>query len=446
MSHRRHAWRKENKAAKESQVNIKPQHKRDTTETKEVNGMITKRNKCMTILCRADALVGGKHCAKHKPKDKGKHKVCANVSCKNHAPKDSVFCGIHRPKTQSIKPSKVGCATGNVLVFTTPEGIEVYGGGSSRQGGWWVMNPLPDLAIGPSEIVKKGSKHKFPKGWLIDSIIEPAVPIVSLDFPDYGVPKDLGKVFWLSLVEDIYTHEVKRISCQCMGGHGRTGVQLCILAHYLLPDSQHKWKDAGELIDWVREKMCVHEVEARSQQDYIAKVCDIPVGEYKVGHSKWSGTSAYGGANWNYDGTQWSQLADEAEDFGDSDDEGDSVSKIHTAPQSNIDLDLEDMQGTGLPATQLKQLTGCDVFDRSDDDFIEEDDTVFECIQCDQREIWSDGLAPLDDIGAMACMECGGEMIDITDLPETQEDLRLWMAQQDASITQVDIKRQAEEE
>ena len=68
------------------------------------------------------------------------------------------------------------------------------------------------------------------------------------------------------------------------------------------------------------------------------------------------------------------------------------------------------------------------------------------CIQCDQREIWSDGLAPLDDIGAMACMECGGELIDITDLPETQEDLRLWMAQQDASITQVDIKRQAEEE
>mgnify|MGYP003114539343 CR=1 FL=1 len=373
---------------------------------------------------------GGK---KMKGKQK-KRKVCLNVKCNNDAPKDSAFCGLHKPKTTIKTHSKVGCHTGNVLVFTTPEGIEVYGGGSSRQGGWWVMNPLPDLAIGPSEIVKKGnSSHSFPKGWLIDSVVTPDVPIVSIDFPDYGIPTGLGKVFWLSLVEDIYTHNVKRISCQCMGGHGRTGVQLCILAHYLLPDSEHEWKDAGELIDWIRDRMCVHEVEARKQQDYIAKVCDIPVGEYKVGERSWGGYGGYGGnvvsgnSNWDFDGTQWSKIQDDLDSMIDIDDFDDKIE----------DGDIGDDHA-------LKQLTGCDVFDRPPHGPINEDDCVYECIECDQREIWMLGSAPLDEMGGMSCLQCKGDMIDITDLPETQADLQYWISAQD--IDQVDIKVQGEEE
>jgi len=214
---------------------------------------------------------------------KDERKICANVKCKNTAPKDSIFCGVHRPKSKkktSTHVSKVGCHEGNVLVFTTPEGIEVYGGGSSRGGGWWVMNPRPDLALGPKDIIMKHqTKHDFPEGWNVTDMLEQPVPLVGIDWPDYSIPTNLGRLFWLTLVEDIYTRGVKRISCQCMGGHGRTGVQLAILAHYLLPESQHEWKDAGELIDWVRKHMCVHEVEATSQQQYIADVCDIPVGD-----------------------------------------------------------------------------------------------------------------------------------------------------------------------
>lgn len=432
MSHRRHAWRKDNRDEEEPQVHIKQQNKNTTTKSKEVNGMIRNTNTqptCKTMLCRTKAMIGESHCLKHKPKGQ---KLCANIKCKNQAPKDSIFCGLHRPKVKGATQgaySKVGCHKGNVLVFTTPEGIEVYGGGSSREGGWWVMNPLPDLAIGPKEIVNKAvNAHKFPKGWLVDSIAEPAVPIVALDFPDYSIPKNLGKVFWLSLVEDIYTHGVKRISCQCMGGHGRTGVQLCILAHYLLPDSQHEWKDAGELIDWVRKHMCIHEVEARKQQDYISEVCDIPIGEYKVASSRYS--SAYsGGTNWNFDGTQWSSVANNLDDdFGDSDGEGDAVGGIHSALQSDIDLDLDDMVS---PKVQTSVQSFGNLAEHMDDSPVEEDDIVYECMICDVREIWSVGTQLSTNNGYMKCLDCGGDMIDITDLPETQEDIRMWIIQQD---------------
>ena len=102
--------------------------------------------------------------------------------------------------------------------------------------------------------------------------------------------------------DDIKEFNIKVISTQCAGGHGRTGVQLAILAHYLIPTEQHTWKDAGELIEWVREQHCTHAVEAKSQQQYIADVCEIPLGENKIHEPSWGG--GYGG----YSG--WSTLYD----------------------------------------------------------------------------------------------------------------------------------------
>ena len=151
-----------------------------------------------------------------------------------------------------------------------------------------MMNPLPDVAIGPSEIVSKGHKqlagvgdHQFPKGWKASNTQASDIPtaVFSIDWPDYSIPTGLGREFWLALVEDIYTKGVKTISCQCMGGHGRTGVQLAILMHYLTPKDKRTWKDAADLVMEVRKRMCEHCVESKSQQKYIAEVCDLPEGE-----------------------------------------------------------------------------------------------------------------------------------------------------------------------
>jgi hypothetical protein len=320
---------------------------------------------------------------------KKQRKICATKTCGNDAPKTSDYCGNHRAKSNGglTYVPKSECHKGNVLVFTTPEGIEVYGGGSSRGGGWWRMEPLPDIAIAPSEIMAKGisamkhGKHDFPDGWKASSTHVPSnIPaLFSIDWPDYSIPKGLGREFWLALVEDIYTKGVKTISCQCMGGHGRTGVQLAILAHYLLPESQHTWKDAGELVLWVRKHMCYHEVEAVSQQRYIAEVCDLPMGEAQVEERSWGGY-AYAGYNTK---SVYQHLNDDLDDTEDG--LGWSWSKTGWT-KSTPSLDGDDSE------------------------------RVFECLNCDAQEVIS-GHVERNEAGEIQCITCEGSMmVDVTDV------------------------------
>lgn len=180
-------------------------------------------------------------------------------------------------KVESMWKSKAGCHTGNILVFSTG-GVDVYGGGSSRNGCWYRMDPLPDLALGPSDVVKR-NVFSFPDGWAISKYAPKPPVIIPIDWPDYSIPRTLKREFWLDLAHDIKTQDIKTVSCQCVGGHGRTGVQLAILAHLLIPKEEHTWTDSAQLIRFIRSRMCEHEVEAASQQQYIADVCQIPLGE-----------------------------------------------------------------------------------------------------------------------------------------------------------------------
>ncbi len=219
-------------------------------------------------------------------------------------------------KPQTKLPSKSSCHTGQKLIFTTVEGISVYGGGKNRQGGWHKMDPLPQLAMGPSETLGGwgvGSKTEVPEGWSCEQHLEVITPplMLSLDWPDFSIP-NVSKYFWYAVIDDIREHGIKTVSTQCAGGHGRTGVQLAILA-YLLGSEEERvaWPDAGVLVDWVREQHCVHAVEAKSQQQYIADVCDIPLGVNKIheptynygGYTGgWSGKAKAGGeATTGYD-------------------------------------------------------------------------------------------------------------------------------------------------
>ena len=173
--------------------------------------------------------------------------------------------------------SKGNCHTGNILVFSTG-GVDVYGGGSSRDGCWYRMDPLPDLALGPDNVVNR-TVVSFPDGWAISKYAPKPPVIIPIDWPDYSIPRTLKREFWVDLAHDIKTQDIRTVSCQCVGGHGRTGVQLAILAHLLIPEEEHTWSDSAELIRFIRSRMCEHEVEAASQQRYIAEVCQIPLGE-----------------------------------------------------------------------------------------------------------------------------------------------------------------------
>jgi len=176
---------------------------------------------------------------------------------------------------------KGNCHTGNIPVIEE-QGVIVYGGGTNRDGGWHTMAEVPDLALGPKGVMRSVHYNDvIPDGWkCANAFIAQQVPIlIEIDWPDFSIPRNLGKEFWLALVDDIKERGIKTVSCQCMGGHGRTGVQLAILMHYLTPEDKRTWKDTADLVMEVRKRMCEHCVESKSQQTYIAEVCDLPEGE-----------------------------------------------------------------------------------------------------------------------------------------------------------------------
>jgi hypothetical protein len=167
------------------------------------------------------------------------------------------------------------CHSGQNLVFTIGD-VEFYAGGRNRSGGWQKA-PVPiELAMGPSETLSlAGSGTVVPKGWKCEGELPKPPKFISFDWPDFSIP-DVEQSFWLALRDDIVENKITTVSCQCAGGHGRTGVQLSILA-YLLSDKP-QWETAEELILWVREKHCDHAVENKGQQQYVADVCGIEMG------------------------------------------------------------------------------------------------------------------------------------------------------------------------
>ena len=225
------------------------------------------------------------------------------------------------------------CHKGQNLVFKTPSGIEVYGGGKNRSGGWDKLPFIPDLAMGPSETLTGFSylmdKTTVPEGWHCENFAgtRDPPPTISLDFPDFGIPK-VGVDFWYALVQDIEQHEVITISTQCAGGHGRTGVQLCIL--YQLLHTEHPYYDTAGLIKMIRDMHCHHAVETQEQQEYIAEVCGLPVGENVI-VDRWN---TYGGGGLGKGHTshtsddKWKDILDEKWDTFDWDSEYEPEVKI----------------------------------------------------------------------------------------------------------------------
>ncbi len=185
--------------------------------------------------------------------------------------------------------SKHNCHTGQEPIFTSADGITFYGGGKNRSGGWHKMSPLPDLAMGPSETMHGGVTSKddtiVPDGFSCAKFIgssEPEPLFIHLDFPDFGIPASPA-LFWYALVDDIREHQLTRVSVQCAGGHGRTGVQLCIFRYLTATEEERaSYTSAADLIEWVRDAHCHHAVETNGQQQYIADVCDLPVGKAMI--------------------------------------------------------------------------------------------------------------------------------------------------------------------
>ena len=95
-------------------------------------------------------------------------------------------------------------------------------------------------------------------------------PCIGIEWPDGGIPA-VSLEWWGELATAIRGLK-GNIGLCCMGGHGRTGTMLAILAAKL-----GKVKKGDCPVEWVRNCYCKKVVETTAQLDYIERVTGMKV-------------------------------------------------------------------------------------------------------------------------------------------------------------------------
>jgi hypothetical protein len=162
--------------------------------------------------------------------------------------------------TTSPLRSVTPCHYGNVAVTKTP--FPLYGAGYSRGFHKVKDSIVIDLADVILEPKVSFFNMEVPKE--LEDRYSLDCSVIRIQWVDGGVPT-LSPLFWHKLADWLET-QGKTVIVTCMGGHGRTGTALAILAGiYRL----HGTSDIGE---WVRSRHCSHAIETTSQVDYIEEV------------------------------------------------------------------------------------------------------------------------------------------------------------------------------
>jgi protein-tyrosine phosphatase len=96
----------------------------------------------------------------------------------------------------------------------------------------------------------------------LDPAWAPSWPHVIIDWPDFGIPSDR-----VSLVNEIngLLDRARRgeiVEIGCLGGHGRTGTLLAILA-------VRAGEPASSAVAWVRHQYCHDAVETDQQAAFV---------------------------------------------------------------------------------------------------------------------------------------------------------------------------------
>jgi hypothetical protein len=99
-------------------------------------------------------------------------------------------------------------------------------------------------------------------GLYLDDRWSPPWPHAHVDWPDFGVPADREAV--TAALADLLdrARRGERVELGCLGGHGRTGTALALLA--VLAGTP-----AAEAVAWVRSAYCAKAVETPEQAAYV---------------------------------------------------------------------------------------------------------------------------------------------------------------------------------
>lgn len=129
-------------------------------------------------------------------------------------------------------------------------------------------------------VMNKQAQLVFP----VELLDIPNPPIIDIDWEDFSVPS-LDHKWWVLLNESIKKLPKGNMLVHCIGGHGRTGTALAILAGL-----NGYYKKKSDPVATVRERYCPDAVESSEQIEYIETILDIPI----YSEAAW-GMGAYGG-------------------------------------------------------------------------------------------------------------------------------------------------------
>ena len=154
------------------------------------------------------------------------------------------------------------CHEGTKKVFTDPiSKLDFYGGGKFK-----------DLVIHRNHLIISllGSSPSDSIRWsCVNSASEKLdkykLSVIEIDWSD-GDALNFKKDFWIDLLSVIRT-EKKDVTIYCLGGHGRTGTALSILASMCGVTDK-------DPVQYIRDKYCNKVVETQSQIDYIEEITD----------------------------------------------------------------------------------------------------------------------------------------------------------------------------
>lgn len=155
------------------------------------------------------------------------------------------------------------CHWGNTFAFQW-EGLKFFGAGSFRGLNIGDMDVIIDCGANVPEDTDTGKKAGAPSS---------VQRVIRIDWPDGGVP-DLTEGNWRAIIRDLKMlksgsgREFLNVLVCCVGGHGRTGTALSIIAALtgVAPDAP---------VLFIRSGYCRKAVETRAQCGYIRKIANI---------------------------------------------------------------------------------------------------------------------------------------------------------------------------
>lgn len=169
----------------------------------------------------------------------------------------------------------------------------------------------------------------------------PGDTYMGIDWPDMGIP-NLPKNFWLPFVDYINKSISKAVYVHCMGGHGRTGTALAIMA-------QLAGVGNDDPVKYLRKVYCKNIVESQEQIDYIGDVLGMVLLDKPAQKFGSQGATADSSMSWEKDYAGSGDSIDQADSIIDLIEEAKGVHKMieHDATQKELWEDESVYYGDG---------------------------------------------------------------------------------------------------